>query len=344
MGDRAVELYAYIKGGTVDYGEVHAAKFNHSRRGRTFPGIYPEWGTPGPDGSLRRVHLVGHSMGGTTIRVLLRLLADGDPYERLKVGASTFFNGGRGSWVHSISTVNAPHDGTTLVDGAMGSFVDVVAWPFFKGICAAGGLVKGAIPYDFKLDQFGLERRRNEDFVAYANRVKASPIWDEEFRDFSSYDLGLAGSREMNAITPALPNVYYFAYASVDTRKTINPFSKHQVPRWMTMWAFLQPFSTLMGRSGDMKWWPNDGVVNTISQNGPKLSSQDVIVHRESDNETVRPGVWNYMGATNGLDHVEIIGIGIQPVMPLYRALAANIAALPQKVNRSLSEPALLII
>lgn len=41
--DRAVELYYFIKGGTVDYGAAHAKKHNHSRYGRTYPGIYSEW-------------------------------------------------------------------------------------------------------------------------------------------------------------------------------------------------------------------------------------------------------------------------------------------------------------
>ncbi|MEJ7326578.1 lipase, partial [Staphylococcus epidermidis] len=34
--DRAVELYYYIKGGTVDYGAAHAAKYGHDRYGKTY--------------------------------------------------------------------------------------------------------------------------------------------------------------------------------------------------------------------------------------------------------------------------------------------------------------------
>lgn len=41
--DRAVELYYYIKGGTVDYGAAHAEKYGHERYGKTYEGIYKDW-------------------------------------------------------------------------------------------------------------------------------------------------------------------------------------------------------------------------------------------------------------------------------------------------------------
>ena len=41
--DRAVELYYYIKGGTVDYGAAHAAKYGHERYGKTYEGVYEDW-------------------------------------------------------------------------------------------------------------------------------------------------------------------------------------------------------------------------------------------------------------------------------------------------------------
>ena len=41
--DRAVELYYYIKGGRVDYGAAHAAKYGHERYGKTYEGIYKDW-------------------------------------------------------------------------------------------------------------------------------------------------------------------------------------------------------------------------------------------------------------------------------------------------------------
>ena len=77
--DRACELYAYLVGGTVDYGAYHSATNGHARYGRTFPGVLPELNNP--DSELK-VHLVGHSMGGETIRMLAQLLENGDADER----------------------------------------------------------------------------------------------------------------------------------------------------------------------------------------------------------------------------------------------------------------------
>ena len=52
----------------MDYGAAHAAKYGHERYGKTYEGVYEDW-QPG-----QKVHLVGHSMGGQTIRQLESLL------------------------------------------------------------------------------------------------------------------------------------------------------------------------------------------------------------------------------------------------------------------------------
>ena len=74
--DRACELYAQISGGTVDYGAVHAEKHGHNRFGRTYSGFAPNWS------ETNKVHLVGHSMGGQTIRTLVQLLKEGSFEEK----------------------------------------------------------------------------------------------------------------------------------------------------------------------------------------------------------------------------------------------------------------------
>ena len=110
--DRACELYAYLVGGTVDYGAYHSATNGHARYGRTFPGVLPELNNP--DSELK-VHLIGHSMGGETIRMLAQLLENGDADERNASRGgdiSPLFTGECRHWIESITTLCTPHDGS----------------------------------------------------------------------------------------------------------------------------------------------------------------------------------------------------------------------------------------
>lgn len=55
----------------------------------------------------------------------------------------------------------------------------------------------------------------------------------------------------------------------------------------------------------DKKWFPNDGVVNCISQDGPKLGSDDVI---EQYTGGAKMGQWNVMPRIVNTDHMDIVG------------------------------------
>ena len=82
----------------VDYGAYHSATNGHARYGRTFPGVLPELNNP--DSELK-VHLIGHSMGGETIRMLAQLLENGDADER---------NASRGGDISPLFTGEPPLD------------------------------------------------------------------------------------------------------------------------------------------------------------------------------------------------------------------------------------------
>ena len=329
--DRACELYAYIKGGTVDYGQVHATAHGHARYGRHFAGLYPAWGTPEGHGSVRKVHLIGHSQGGQTVRVLTALLAQGDAAERAATrdgSLSPLFQGGHDG-VRSVTTLASPHDGTSLAAGLDNLLPQVRAG--LLGFAALAGIEPDQLPYDFKLDQWGLRRAANESFTAYLDRVERSPIWQSH--DISAWDLSPDGARELNQRFAAQPQVYYFSWSTAATQ-SIWP-SGHQIPL-PSMLPQFWPSALFIGAYSrdlpgqvriDRSWWENDGLVNTRSMAGPTLGSNDRILPYREPPEA---GVWNDHGVLAGWDHLDIVGIGtLRDLRPWYLRLARALTALP---------------
>ncbi len=172
--DRAVELYYYIKGGRVDYGAAHAAKYGYKRYGRTYEGIMPDW-EPG-----KKIHLVGHSMGGQTIRLMEHFLRNGNQeeidYQRQYGGTvSDLFKGGQDNMVSTITTLGTPHNGTPAAD-KLGST------KFIKDTINRIGKIGGTKALDLELgfSQWGFKQQPNESYVEYAKRIANSKVWETE--------------------------------------------------------------------------------------------------------------------------------------------------------------------
>jgi triacylglycerol lipase len=334
--DRACELYAQIKGGQVDYGAAHAAKYGHARYGRTYPGFYPEWGQTDPTtGRINKVHLIGHSQGGQTVRVLTQLLAEGDSAEQAFFPAddlSPLFKGQSKPWIASVTTLAAPHDGTTLVTGIIN--FSPFAENLIKIIIAITGSSDSTF-FDFKLDQWGLKRDPRESLLHYTHRVMQSNIWTNT-KDISAWDLSPEGAMALNRWVKAQPDVYYFSWSADSSFSDL--VDGHYYPKW-DMALLLQPFSVFLGGyippvasniKIDSSWWPNDGVVNTRSQAGPRIGSTDVI---RPCSDTPQIGVWNYCGVLTGFDHITMIGLfDVHDRDPrgFFRMLATRLARLPQ--------------
>lgn len=288
--DRAVELYYYIKGGTVDYGAAHAEKYGHERYGKTYEGVYKDW-QPG-----KKVHLVAHSMGGQTVRQLEELLRNGNQeeieYQKEHGGEiSPLFQGNNDNMVNSITTIGTPHNGTHAAD-ALGNeaLVRQLAFDYakFKG--------NKNSKVDFGFGQWGLKQREGETYAQYVQRVQNSGLWKTEDNGF--YDLTREGAAKLNKNTSLNPNIVYKTYTGESTRPTLFGNQKSDVNLFL-------PFTVtgnVIGKAAEKEWRENDGLVSTISSQHP--FNQDFI---EATDE-VKKGVWQVTPIKHGWDHVDFVG------------------------------------
>jgi len=316
--DRAAEVFAQLRGGRVDYGKAHSERFGHARYGRTYPGLVPGWGGPG----VPQLHLVGHSMGGQTIRALSHLLAEGSEEEREATpegDLSPLFQGGH-PWVLSLTSISSPHDGTTLTRKREG-----IAPTARRILALVSGVGSHSAVYDLKLDPWGLDRARGEAWADYRNRILESPLW-QGTQDFSAWDLSLDGARDLNRWATLPRNVFAFSWSTAKTHANGQGF---QVPslRMNLLWHSGARF---MGRPWgadglDSSWFRNDGVVNTRSMAGPAGEGMEPFAGGPTR------GRWNHMGVLEGWDHSEILGMGPEhggEVLAFYRTWAQFLGSL----------------
>ena len=288
--DRAVELYYYIKGGRVDYGAAHAAKYGHERYGKTYAGAYKDW-KPG-----QKIHLIGHSMGGQTIRYLEELLRHGSPeeveYQKQHGGdISPLYKGGQDNMISSITTIATPHNGTHAAD-LLGNeeIIRQVAYDYAR---SKGNKLSHV---DVGLSQWGLKQREDETLVQYIQRVKQSKLWTTKDNGF--YDLTTEGTDILNQKTSLNPNIVYKTYQGESTR----PGQKENQKADVNMNIGYTLTANTIGKVKDKAWRENDGLVSVISGQYPLNQAHT------SATDQVQKGVWQVTPVKHNWDHGDFVG------------------------------------
>ena len=301
--DRAIEAYYQLKGGQVDYGRSHSKKYNINQKpiGKVYKGVYPQWDENNP------VHIIGHSMGGQTARMLQYLLSQEFYWdEKTEKKEDSFLLGNsQNNWIKSITSISTPHDGTTLTE------IVTKTIPFIQYFVGVAGVI-GTEFYDFDLAHWGFKIKKEESWSNYLKRMKRHEAWDT--KNISSWDLSLDGARELNGFLQASPDVYYFSIVTSTTKKRSSGLNHDPVEGTSIL---IRTRSKLLGsRSGywsdgsktDSLWFENDGVVNTISMYAPSTGVNGADPLLEYDNrDLLIPGLW-YWKKLSGMDHWSIIG------------------------------------
>lgn len=347
--DRAIELFWKIKGGCIDFGQAHASRHGHQRwfknstqvrntaDSRQCPradapaeknrAVYTEWDASKP------IHLVAHSQGGQTVRMLAQLLANGG---RSPEGDTNLFapHTVSAAWIKSITTISTPNDGTTLAD----AITDYVPW--VQTLVADLALFVGGstgltnMVYDFKLDHWDIAQRgTSESFSNYVSRVLNNSkrlFTDRTIRDISTYDLSPAGAMRMNGWVADQPGIYYFSWSTrASTSGIVTGWRYPRLDANVLIGLFCGPgfkgnFTRSAAPAIDSSWWDSDCVVPTRSHRAPTLSitpfnaangtapfNRGTGIVDLSRGGTPQKGKWNWRGLMDTWDHFDITGWSI---------------------------------
>lgn len=302
--DRACELYAQLTGTRVDYGKAHSERFGHARYGEDYTGraLLPVWD------SEHKIHLVGHSFGGTTAGLFASILCYGAKEEIAATTDGTlsdFFKGGRTDWIRSITGLAAAYNGTSL---------------------AMNHQAMAAIEKE-RIDRFCTlpgPLRRAHDAVTHGvfDVLKRMTSGTVAKPDTGLYDMDPDEAVLLNRSIRMLPNVYYFSVPHDATRPSDD--GTHRVPDRLVCDLFFRPFSHVTGRtmtvtkgglSLDERWQHNDGIVNTVSETAPFDKPSDEITEQPSPALAARgfsPGVYHIFPTYPGA-HMALLGNVFQP-------------------------------
>ncbi len=312
--DRACELYAQLAGTTVDYGKAHSEEHGHARFGRTYnKPLCESFGQRDENGDIIKINLIGHSMGGVTVRLFASILEYGAP-EEVAAGddVSDFFKGGKGEYIHSITTLSAPHNGSLAADKENLPIINIMVHCFYYIWGVLDNTPLRPL-WDIQLEHFGFTDYPPDGFEGKFDFALIETMLNS--KDSAYYDLTVKGAAEANERIRMLDNVYYYSYHSECVYE--GPVTGRLYPEISMNPLFLLTSpdicsynrNELYGIPIDESWRVNDGIVSTNSAHHPAGEP-----YVDFDAENVDTGVWNVMPLIKSMDHTDYMGVFHNPV------------------------------
>lgn len=305
--DRSCELWAYLFGGTVDYGKVHSEKYHHRRYGRTYEhGAIEDLGKTD---AHKKINILGHSFGGPTIKMFTELMCNGWEAEREGTNEETLsplFKGGHGDMIHTVTTLTGVNNGTTLAN-----IVEPKFNPIAKAVLASTQLMQNTPAekiLDFGNQHYGLgeypENIHNFSLNPLKKTVDGIETYADNHVDNITYEMTIELCQKMNELQGVSPHIYYFAQrtCATDWKKDggvkPNKYMGSVCRAPGEAMCRVKP-KNVTAVTWDESWWPNDGYVNVVGQSAPlNQPAEDGEFGME-----FQPGVWYNMPVVNG-DHV----------------------------------------
>ncbi len=296
----ACELYAQLTGTTVDYGEYHASRCGQRRFGRTFEKpLFEGWG------KNKKIHILGHSYGATTVRLFSHILTHGAPEEVAYSGkdnVSPFFLGGKEDHLASVTSLCGSLNPTKTFDVAK----KYKLMSLIKNSLLGGAAISSRTPLAGKVVDFRLERIGMNNTPGKQDQLPLRKVFEIEKKDFDAVykNLSAEGLQKLNDYIEISPNIPFISYPF----NFVNQKKSSKLITFNTSFPVLYAVTSLIffdahitGRGTDKI---HDGLLEIESAEHP----DDEPFTRFNPEKGLQKGLWNVMPLTFA-DHGMPIGL-----------------------------------